>query len=111
MLIRFISFQSANGHSSGESQLPQVHSCSDSFSEMVVDSLGMMCYDSDMANDPRPEDAVEEKSCPACGNTRPPSDAHEYECTRCGIVGFDCCVPGRATLCWDCDNDGVMKVP
>lgn len=42
--------------------------------------------------------------CPGCGNMRDADDAHEYECPRCGKVGFDCCVPGCNTLCWKCDE-------
>jgi len=50
---------------------------------------------------PKPTDM---EACPACGNERPPDDAHVYECPGCGKNGFDCCVPGSNTLCWECDE-------
>jgi len=45
------------------------------------------------------------KQCPHCGTMRDADDARVYECPRCGTAGFDCCVPGRNTLCWNCDRD------
>jgi hypothetical protein len=44
------------------------------------------------------------RQCPHCGTVRDVDDAHLYECPKCGTAGFDCCVPGRNTLCWDCDK-------
>jgi len=44
------------------------------------------------------------RQCPHCGTMRDAGDAHLYECPKCGTAGFDCCVPGRNTLCWDCDK-------
>lgn len=55
-----------------------------------------------MATKRKPEPA--EETCPYCGNARPPDDAYVYECPQCGKQGFDCCVPGRNTLCWECDE-------
>lgn len=53
----------------------------------------------------KPVKKTEQKEmCPACGNKRMPDDAHVYECPECGKNGFDCCVPGSNTLCWECDE-------
>ena len=46
------------------------------------------------------------QQCPACG-TEPEDDEPrgEYECPQCGLVGFDCCVPGgRGCLCIECEE-------
>jgi len=44
------------------------------------------------------------ETCPYCAQCRPPDDARVYKCPKCGREGFDCCVPGRNTLCWECEN-------
>ena len=47
--------------------------------------------------------AVGVATCPACGQARERGDDGTYECTECGKVGCDCCVPGKG-LCMDCED-------
>lgn len=44
-------------------------------------------------------------TCPNCGSEYPERDIENepvYECTQCGIEGFDCCVAGNNALCEEC---------
>lgn len=46
--------------------------------------------------------------CPSCGLDFPDRDAKtepEYECTECGKIGYDCCVPGKGMRCNGCQED------
>jgi len=54
-----------------------------------------------------PLDNDEIAMCPACGveyEDRDADDEPEYECVRCGLVGYDCCVPGNNSICNDCEG-------
>ena len=47
-------------------------------------------------------------TCPACGTEYPERDAAseaEYECVGCGLIGYDCCVPGNNAKCEGCEED------
>ena len=43
--------------------------------------------------------------CPSCGEERPEEEAQVYECTRCHKEGFDCCIPGNGTICFECEEE------
>jgi predicted RNA-binding Zn-ribbon protein involved in translation (DUF1610 family) len=46
--------------------------------------------------------------CPNCGTEYPERNYQEektYTCTRCGLEGYDCCVPGNFAVCTECEGE------
>ena len=46
----------------------------------------------------------EKPKCPNCGLESVDENPATYECSECGVEGFDCCVPGTNSLCSDCED-------